>query len=173
MQYDLSSTGSVLAAVATNSSKASFMKTQTCFCRCASRLRYVLVLGVAATLAGTNALLAAQPGKGKGNGNDNGNGKGNGKAVGQSADFIPPGHRRAPVEVEVKAAPPALRVEVQSARPSAAHVWVPGFWTWQANAYVWTTSVWMLPPAPAAVWVQPRYEPRASINVFISGYWRI
>jgi len=151
------------------------MKTETCFPRGASRARFVLALSVAATLACANALLAAQPGKGKGNGNgnENENGKGNGKAVGQSADFIPPGHRRAPVEVEVKAAPPAVRIEAMTARPSAAHVWVPGFWTWEANAYVWTRSVWMLPPAPAAVWVQPRYEPRASINIFISGYWRI
>jgi hypothetical protein len=73
----------------------------------------------------------------------------------------------------VKEAPPALRVEVMTARPSAAHVWVPGFWTWESSRYVWTASVWMLPPAPAAVWVQPRFEPRSGINIYISGFWRI
>jgi hypothetical protein len=144
------------------------MKTQTRSYRHSSRARFALALGVAATLACGNAIFA-DPGKGKGNEN----GKGKGKAVGQSADFIPPGHRRAPVEVEVKEAPPAVKVEVMTARPSAAHVWVAGYWTWETSRYVWTTSVWMLPPEPAAVWVQPRYEARTGISVFISGYWRI
>ncbi|MDO8544551.1 MAG: hypothetical protein Q7S40_29265 [Opitutaceae bacterium] len=112
-------------------------------------------------------ITLAKPGKGKGNGGDHG------KAVGQSPDFIPPGHRRAPVEVVVTQAPPPLRVEVMSARPSATHVWIAGFWTWEASRYLWTPSVWTLPPEPAAVWVQPRYEPRTGINVYISGYWRL
>jgi hypothetical protein len=133
---------------------------------CSSLSRFALVIGVTTAMACGN-LMAAKAENQKGKGHDNG------KAVGQSPDFIPPGHRRAPVEVVVKEAPPALRVEVMSARPSAAHVWVAGFWNWEASAYVWTPSVWMLPPAPAAVWVQPRYEARTSVSVYISGYWRI
>jgi hypothetical protein len=145
-----------------------------------------VAFAVVTTLLCGNALFA-NPGKGNGNGkengngsgkenaseNGNGNGNGNGKAVGQAADFVPPGHRRAPVEFVVKAAPPAPRVEVVSVRPSALHVWVPGYWTWEASSYVWTASVWMLPPEPAAVWVQPRFEQRTGISVFISGYWRL
>jgi hypothetical protein len=143
----------------------------------AVRSRFYLVLALALTASAGTAL--ADPGKGKGNSNGNGNGqgngngKGNGKAVGQAADFIPPGHRRAPVEVVVKEAPPAIRVEAMTARPSVAHIWVPGFWVWESGSYVWTKSVWILPPEPAAVWVQPRYEQRASVHIMISGYWRI
>jgi hypothetical protein len=113
-------------------------------------------------------VLLAKPGKGKGN-----EGNGNKSEAGAAADFVPPGHRRAPVEVVVTQAPPALRVEAKTVRPSANHVWVSGFWTWQGNEYVWTSAMWILPPAPAAVWVQPRYESRSGVNIFITGYWRL
>src|SRR5436190_21712750 len=109
----------------------------------------------AIALLAMSSLALAQPG----------NGKGKGKGKGNSPDFVPPGLvekggvppglRRAPVEIVVKQAPPAIRVEVVSARPSAKHVWVPGFWTWETSAYVWVPGEWMLPPEPAAVWVAP------------------
>ena len=112
---------------------------------------------------------------------DPGNGKGKGKGRGNSPDFVPPGLvekggvppglRRAPVEIVVKQAPPKARVEVIAVRPGPAYVWVPGYWTWETSAYVWTPGVWVLPPEPAAVWVPPRYEPRSGVGVFISGYW--
>ena len=113
---------------------------------------------------------------------------GNGKGKGQSGDFVPPGHggtppgladkvppghRRAPVEFVVIKAPPPLRVEVTPPRPSVKHVWVPGYWVWETNAYVWAPGVWMPPPEPAAVWVAPRFETRSGVSVFISGYWRL
>lgn len=110
------------------------------------------------------------------------NGKGKGKGQGQGPDFVPPGHadkgvppglRRAPVEFVVVKAPPALRVEVIPARPSVKHVWVPGYWLWEADAYVWMPGVWMAPPEPAAVWIAPRFERRSGVSVFISGYWKL
>lgn len=110
-------------------------------------------------------------------------GNGNGKGKGNSPDFvppgladkggIPPGQRRAPVEVVVVKAPPALRIETMPPRPGKAHIWVPGYWAWETNAYVWVPGVWMLPPEPAAVWVAPRYEQRSGISIFVSGYWRL
>ncbi len=119
---------------------------------------------------------------GQGNGKGKGNAKGNAK--GQSPDFVPPGQvdkdksvppgqRRAPVEVVVTKAPPPVRVEVVAARPSPTHVWVTGYWLWEADTYMWAPGVWMLPPEPAAVWVAPRYEPRSSVSIYISGYWRL
>jgi hypothetical protein len=107
---------------------------------------------------------------------------GNGKGRGQSPDFVPPGqvdkgvppgHRRAPIEVVVLRSPPALRIEVVPPRPSVKHVWVSGFWSWETNAYVWLPGAWMPPPEPAAVWVAPRFETRGAVSVFISGFWRI
>jgi hypothetical protein len=126
----------------------------------------LLIIALSASFLG-GTVVSAKSDKGKGNSEEKNEGRG------QSADFIPPGHRRAPVEVVVKQAPPAVRIEVQSARPSPAHIWVPGYWTWEVSAYVWTPSVWVLPPEPTAVWVQPRYEPRSGINIYISGFWRL
>jgi hypothetical protein len=86
---------------------------------------------------------------------------------------VPPGLRRAPVEIVVLKAPPPLRIEVTPPRPSVKHVWVPGYWAWESNAYVWLPGAWMAPPEPSAVWVAPRLEKRSGVNVFISGYWRL
>jgi hypothetical protein len=106
-------------------------------------------------------------------------GNGNGKGKGQSGDFVPPGQvdkgippglRRAPIEIVVRKAPPPLRVEAITVRPSPRHVWVAGYWMWDGG-YVWVPGVWMAPPEPAAVWVVPRYESRSGI--YISGYWKL
>ena len=110
-------------------------------------------------------------------------GNGNGKGRGNSPDFVPPGLadkggvppglRRAPVEVVVVKPPPALRIEIPLPRPSPKHIWVPGYWTWQTDAYVWAPGVWMLPPEPNAVWVEPRVEKRSGVSIYISGFWRL
>ena len=92
---------------------------------------------------------------------------------GQADKGVPPGLRRAPVEVVVVKAPPALRVEVVPARPSPKHVWIAGYWLWETNAYAWVPGVWMAPPEPAAVWVAPRVETRSGVTVQITGYWKI
>lgn len=129
-----------------------------------SHTRLTALLVMAATLVCVDAALA-DPGKRKD--------KGKGNGVGQSPDFIPPGHRRAPVEVIVHRAPPAVRVEVIAGRPSAAHVWVSGYWVWGGADYVWTPGVWMLPPEPACVWVAPRHEVRSGVHVYVSGFWKL
>ena len=124
--------------------------------------------------------VAAKPdnGKGKGKGNSPdfvppGLADKGGVPPGHLDKSVPPGHRRAPVEVVVVQAPPALRVERMPPRPAPGHVWVPGYWIWEANAYVWAPGVWIAPPEPAAVWVAPRFERRSGVSVFISGYWRL
>ena len=138
------------------------------------RLLPAIALGLVVALSG---LAAGNPGKGKGKGQSPdfvppGLADKGGVPPGL-ADKVPPGHRRAPVEVIVLKAPPPLRVEVMSGRPSPKHVWVPGYWIWETNSYVWLPGAWMAPPEPAAVWVTPRFETRGGVNVFISGYWRL
>jgi hypothetical protein len=129
--------------------------------RCvASAVTLALALGLAAATS-----ASAEQGKGKGKGNSEGKGK--------SADWVPPGHRRAPVEIVVTAAPPAVRKETMPARPSSAHVWVAGYWVWQSDAYAWTPGVWMQPPEPEVVWVAPRHEVRSGVTIYISGFWRL
>lgn len=72
----------------------------------------------------------------------------------------------------VTAAPPALQQEVVLARPSSAHVWVPGYWTWRNNRYEWMSGHWEVPPRTDAVWVAPRSE-RLSDGTyrFYEGFW--
>lgn len=134
--------------------------------------RLALVLGLMVGLAGS---VPAKP--------DHAKGKGNGKAHGAGSDFVPPGLadkggvppglRRAPVEIVVTKGPPPVRIEKIPARPGPQHIWVSGYWMWEADAYVWLPGAWILPPEPAAVWVPPRFERRSGVSIFISGYWKL
>ncbi|HVY45495.1 MAG TPA: hypothetical protein VHB21_06425 [Minicystis sp.] len=75
-------------------------------------------------------------------------------------------------------APPAAKVEVQGTAPSAHHVWMPGFWRWEAprRTYVWVPGFWhdrllVAPYAPPA----PRFEPVRFVPhgyVWAPGFWR-
>lgn len=138
------------------------MKTYPCSYRFRSPACVAVLITLFASLACADSAFA-----------DPDKGKGKDKGKGNSSGFIPPGHRRAPVEVIVVQAPPALRIEVISTRPSATHVWVTGYWVWESSAYMWAPGVWVLPPEPAAVWVAPRYEERSGVHVSISGFWKI
>ncbi len=134
---------------------------------------HLAALGALALVVAAVGTVQAKP--------DHAHGKGKGR--GQADDFtppglvdkggVPPGHRRAPVEIVVAAAPPPLRVEKAPARPAAGYLWVAGYWTWAERAYVWVPGVWMPPPEPAAVWVAPRFEARSGLGVYISGYWKL
>ena len=72
----------------------------------------------------------------------------------------------------VTQAPPAVQHEVVLARPSSAHVWIPGYWTWRNNRYEWMGGHWEIPPRTDAVWVGPRTE-RLSDGTyrFYEGFW--
>ncbi len=48
--------------------------------------------------------------------------------------------------------PPPLQQEVIVVAPSPAHVWLPGYWSWQNN-WVWIPGQWALPPRPGAKWI--------------------
>ena len=138
-----------------------------------SPLRFRLLTVIAGCVAlSATCIASAKPGKGKGQSGDFVP-PGQGGTPPGLADKVPPGHRRAPVEIVVLRAPPPLRVEVAPPRPSSRHVWVAGYWVWETNAYVWTPGVWMAPPEPAAVWVAPRFENRAGVSISISGYWKL
>jgi hypothetical protein len=140
-----------------------------------------LTLGV--LLAAGSGSLSAKPDNGKGKGHDSDSGppgladkdKGDKGGPPGLADKggVPPGHRRAPVEIIVRTAPPPVRVEKMPARPVAGYVWVPGYWSWAERDYVWVSGVWVAPPAPAAVWVTPRFETRRGASIFITGYWKL
>ena len=67
---------------------------------------------------------------------------------------------------------PPPRHEMMMPRPSSRHLWIEGFWTWQAGRQVWISGHWELPPRERAVWVAPRWDHRREGYVFIEGYWR-
>ncbi len=72
----------------------------------------------------------------------------------------------------VTQAPPALQQEVVVARPSSAHVWVAGYWSWRNNRYEWMAGHWEVPPRTDAVWVAPRWERLGDGSYrFYEGYW--
>jgi|GEM_PF-392898 len=67
---------------------------------------------------------------------------------------------------------PVLQQEVVLARPSAQHLWIPGYWTWQNNRYEWMAGHWEVPPFSGATWVASRSEPANGAYRFYEGYWR-
>jgi WXXGXW repeat (2 copies) len=73
--------------------------------------------------------------------------------------------------ITVNAAPPPMRVEVQTARPSPNHVWLAGHWGWEGNAHVWVGGHWAIPPSPNHVWVPARWVNRGGRWVFWQGHW--
>jgi hypothetical protein len=68
--------------------------------------------------------------------------------------------------------PPPPRVEVVTVRPSRAHVWVPGYWTWRSNAHVWVPGVWAVPPRGGAVWAPPQWRQVPGGWHHAPGHWR-
>jgi YXWGXW repeat-containing protein len=77
-------------------------------------------------------------------------------------------------EIVVRDAPPEPRAErmIERERPSARHVWVPGYWSWQGSRHTWVAGRWELPPREHAVWVAPRWEHRDNGYVFVAGSWQ-
>ena len=75
-----------------------------------------------------------------------------------------------PPPIAVAWAPPPMLVERPPSPPFAGAVWTGGYWTWQGN-WVWAAGRWAMPPEPGYAWVQPYYEHRDGVVVFITGHW--
>jgi hypothetical protein len=73
--------------------------------------------------------------------------------------------------IVVMQAPPAAQQEIPTPRPTASHVWVPGYWTWKNNQYQWMAGHWEVPPRSGAVWIPPRWQPEGTSWRFFEGYW--
>lgn len=74
--------------------------------------------------------------------------------------------------IAVTAPPPPPQREVIYERPSGAHVWVPGYWTWRGGRHVWIAGHWITPPRANVVWVPARWEVRGGRYFLIEGFWR-
>lgn len=74
-------------------------------------------------------------------------------------------------DVIVASPPPAARVEVIGVRPSPAHVWVGGHWTWRGK-WVWDGGRWVVPAYRNATWVPGHWDRRGHGWVWVPGHWR-
>jgi hypothetical protein len=52
-----------------------------------------------------------------------------------------------------------------------AHVWVPGYWGYNAGARVWIGGSWAYPPYAGWVWVSPQWTWNGYQWVWSTGYW--
>ena len=78
-----------------------------------------------------------------------------------------------PAYVIVAEAPPAPRVvERRVASPSAAHVWIDGYYSWSGRQYVWEAGRWEVPPSGYTVWVAPHYEHDEHGHRYTAGHWQ-
>ena len=83
---------------------------------------------------------------------------------------LPPGPP--PAEVIVRQPPPPPREEVRTPPPpSPGYAWVPGYWSWGNNEWVWVYGRWERPPERMATWVPGRCFERGSDLVCRSGHW--
>ena len=77
----------------------------------------------------------------------------------------------APGSVVVDQAPPPPQAEVQGNPPTPDQHWVPGYWHWAGNRYLWNAGRWAAPPAPNMVYEAPRWDNRGGHWVFSEGRW--
>ena len=75
-----------------------------------------------------------------------------------------------PEPIAVGWAPPPMLVESPPPPPFEGAVWVGGYWVWQGD-WVWAHGHWVGAPRPNYVWVQPYYEHRDGVVLFITGHW--
>jgi hypothetical protein len=73
---------------------------------------------------------------------------------------------------------PAPKAEAKPASPGGKAIWVPGFWTLQANRYtapragwVWVPGRWLTPPAPKARWEPAHWGMLDEWWSWIPGHW--
>jgi hypothetical protein len=74
-----------------------------------------------------------------------------------------------PEPIAVPWAPPPMLVELPPPPPYPDSVWIGGFWVWQGT-WIWDHGRWAEPPHHCR-WVQPYYEHRNGVVIFITGHW--
>lgn len=75
-----------------------------------------------------------------------------------------------PPPIAVSWAPPPMLVEAPPPQPYPDAVWTGGYWVWQER-WVWSAGRWSAPPRPRFLWVEPYYEHRGDVVIFVPGFW--
>jgi hypothetical protein len=73
--------------------------------------------------------------------------------------------------IVVQAEPPPPPPEAVPERPSPAHAWITGYYTWQNNRYEWVAGRWETPPRRGSIWVEPKWVREGESYRFYEGYW--
>ena len=74
-------------------------------------------------------------------------------------------------EIIVQQPPPPLREERRIAPPSPEQIWVPGYWSWSNNDWVWIQGRVERPPERMATWVPGQWNQRGDAWVWRPGHW--
>lgn len=68
-------------------------------------------------------------------------------------------------------APPPLQVEAPPPPPVKVAVWVPGFWQWGGQGWVWVAGSYQLRPSAQVEWRPAEWRIRGSAHVLVPGGW--
>jgi hypothetical protein len=83
------------------------------------------------------------------------------------------GEKTASAEEVVSVAPPAPRVELVSAAPSANHFWAPGYWRYHhLYGHQWQPGSWQV-RRPGYAWTQPTWGRAGGGWAFRRGGWTV
>lgn len=74
-------------------------------------------------------------------------------------------------EVVVPDQPPPKREETPGKPPSPAYVWVPGYYTYHGDRWVWIGGRWDAPPREGAVWVPGHWDRTTGGWLWTPGHW--
>jgi hypothetical protein len=127
------------------------------------KTRALALLAAGTMSLGTTAVMAQR--------HDREGGRDRDRDRGARVEVRSEGHERGRGRGRVMVAPPAVRVEVESRRPSAAHVWTPGYWTWGGTQYVWSGGRWLRPARANLVWRAPQWVQQDGGWIFVTGAW--
>ena len=68
--------------------------------------------------------------------------------------------------------PPPQAVEVVPAAPSPSALWIPGYWSFNGNAYVWFVGHWEMPPPYVRTYVTAHWERHRYRYIWVQSYWQ-
>ena len=90
-------------------------------------------------------------------------------AAGATMLACAPAALAAPIDIDVRVAPPAARFEaVPAARPG--YIWAPGYWDWRANRYAWVGGNWVR-ERPGYIYTQPTWVNHGGRYHLYRGAW--
>jgi hypothetical protein len=77
----------------------------------------------------------------------------------------------APAGGAITVTPPAPKPEVIGTPPSAAYGWVPGYWIYRNERWLWVPGRWELRPHPNALWAPGHWNKTPDGWVWTPGHW--